>query len=169
LPRKLAVLPVNNRTGDDLVVSGEGVLDRYVFRTPTTGLADILEAEAGFQLREKGFEVPSPLSWEKRFKGRTPQSPQDAAELAAQSGLGPFCVYLEIRRWEPEGRAHVNSVIVDVEVALVDPRSRTLLWRVERRGPIQTPGQFLVGSAYVAAARKVVADLIAPLSPDSSP
>lgn len=166
---KLTVLPVNNRSGDDLVVSGEGVLDRYLFRTPSTGLADILEAEAGFQLREKGFEVPLPLATARSLKGRVPRSPQEAAELAAQAGLGSPCLYLEIRRWEPEGRAHVNSVLVDVVFVLLDPANRTELWRSQRRGPIPTPGQFLVGSAYVAAARKVIAEVLTPVLPEVVP
>jgi len=165
LARKLAVLPVNNRNGEPLVVSGDGLLDRYVFRTETATVSEVLEAEAVFQLRAKGFEIATPLSEKKVLSGRIPRDSADAAELAGQAGLGPICLYLEVRRWEPEGRAHVNYVIVDVEASLVDVQSRTLVWKHERRGPIGTPGNFLLEAACITAARRVAEDLLAPLVP----
>jgi len=165
LARKLAVLPVNNKTGEPLVVAGDGLLDRYVFRTEPATVSEVLEAEAVFQLRAKGFEIATPLSEKKVLSGRIPRDSADAAELAAQAGLGPLCLYLEVRRWEPEGRAHVNYVIVDVEASLVDVQSRTLVWKHERRGPIGTPGNFLLEAACITAARRVAEDLLSPLAP----
>jgi len=147
------------------VVAGDGLLDRYVFRTEPATVSEVLEAEAVFQLRAKGFEIATPLSEKKVLSGRIPRDSADAAELAAQAGLGPLCLYLEVRRWEPEGRAHVNYVIVDVEASLVDVQSRTLVWKHERRGPIGTPGNFLLEAACITAARRVAEDLLSPLAP----
>jgi len=168
LGRTLAVLPVNNRTGDPLLVSGDGLLDRHVFHTEIASVSDVLEAEAVFQLREKGFLIAAPLSDTKSLRGRVPKDPADAATVAAQAGLGPLCLYLEIRRWEAEGRAHVNVVSVDLEASLIDTKSGQLLWKGGRRGPIATPGEFLVEAAYVSAARKVTAEILASLHPDPS-
>jgi len=165
LGRKIAVLPVNNRTGEALVVSGDGLLDRYVFRTPTATLVEVLEGEAAYRLREKGFEVPPPAIWDKSFRGRAPEGPAEAADMAAKAGLGPLCLYLEVRRWEAEGRAHVNSVTVDVQAMLIDVPSGKPVWTGSRRGPVPTPGVFLLEAAYISAARIVVRDLLAPLSP----
>jgi hypothetical protein len=168
LGRKLAIMPVHNRTGEPLVVSGDGILDRYVFHSESATVSEILAAETDFQLREKGFDVATSPSEKKALLGRIPENPTDAAELAAQAGLGPLCLYLEIRRWEPDGRAHVNFVIVDLEASLMDTATRHLVWKYERRGPIATPGEFLLEAAYIAAARKVTAEILAPLHPDPS-
>lgn len=169
LGRKLAVMPVNNRTGDPLVVSGDGLLDRHVFHTETATVSEVLEAEAVFQLREKGFEIASPSSNQKVLTRRVPKDPAEAAELVTQAGLGPLCLYIEVRRWEPEGRAHVNFVTVDLDVSLVDSATRQVTWKAEHRGPIATPGQFLQEAASITAARKVIKDALAPLAPTPSP
>jgi hypothetical protein len=164
---KLVILPVHNRTGDPLTVSGDGVLDRYVFHAETVTVADVLETEAGLQLREKGFD-PSP--WDRKgAKGRVPTNVGEAVDLAAQSSLGPLCLYLEIRRWEPEGRVHVKYVTVDVEASLIDAKARVVIWHSSERGPVPTPGEVLMEAAYVAAARKAVAELLVPLHPEAAP
>jgi hypothetical protein len=167
LPRKLVILPVNNRTGDPLTISGDGVLDRYVFHVETVSVADVLEEEAGLALREQGFE-PTPPD-RKGLKVRVPKSTKEAADLAAESGLAPACLYLEIRRWEPEGRVHVRYLTVDIEASLIDVKTKQVLWHSSRRGPVPTPGQVLLEAAYVAAARKVVGELLAPLHPEAAP
>ena len=164
LPHKLVIFPVYDRTGDPLTVSGDGVLDRYVFHSETFTVADVLEEEAGLVLREKGFE-PTP-SDRKGLKDRIPTSAQEAADLAREGSLAPACLYLEIRRWEPEGRVHVRYVTVHLEASLVDAKSRKVIWHSSRRGPVPTPGQVLREAAYVAAARRVIADLLGSLSPD---
>jgi hypothetical protein len=166
LPRRLVILPVNNRTGDPLAVAGEGLLDRYVFHAQTVTVGDILETEADVLLRDKGFD-PTPAD-QKKDQARIPTSLPDAIRLAAQQGLGPVCLYLEIRRWEPEGRVHVKYVTVDVEASLVDARSREVLWQSSHRGPVATPGQVLLEAAYVAAVRKVAAEILALIAPESS-
>lgn len=169
LGRRIAVMPINNRTGDPLVVSGDGLLDRHVFRTGIATVSEVLEDEAVFQLREKGFEIAESQAGQKLLAGRVPKNSADAAELAALAGLGPLCLYLEIRRWEPEGRAHVRFVNVALEASLVDVASRQLIWKHEHRGPIGTPGEFLLGAAYVAAAHKVIQDVLAPIVPPTAP
>jgi hypothetical protein len=165
----VAVLPVCNRTGDPIAVAGSGLLDRYVFHSELVTVSDVLRAEASLLLQEQGFEVVTPPAVDKALKGRSPTDPVSAADLAAQAGLGPLCLYLEIRRWEPEGRVHVKSVIVDLEVSLIDASARQVLWQARRRGPpVQTPGEVLRESACTTAARKVIGEMLGPLRPDPS-
>jgi hypothetical protein len=147
-------------------VTGEGLLDRYVFHLETVTVPDIVEAEAGLLLREKGFD-PTPYD-RKNPKARTPTSAEDAAETAARDNLGPLSLFMEIRRWEPEGRVHVRFVTVDFEASLVDTKSRQVVWRTAHRGPVPTPGQVLLEAAYATAARKLAIETLAPLSPDAS-
>jgi hypothetical protein len=170
LARRITVLPVNNRTGDPLEVAGSGLLDHTVLHQEIVTVSEVLEAEASLLLQKKGFEVGAPLDAQKALKGRVPTDPTSAADLAAQAGLGPLCLYLEIRRWEPEGRFHVKYVIVGLVASLVDTTTRQVLWQFERRpGPVVTPGEILLEAAYGTAAHKVVAEILAPLHPEPIP
>jgi hypothetical protein len=169
LPLRVAVLPVHNRTGDPLAVSGSGLFDRYVIRSGELGVADVLGSEARFQLKHNGFEVLEPELVEKALKGRVPTSPESALDLAAESGLGSSCLYLEIRQWEPDVRMHVKYVIVGLTASLVDVSTRHVLWQVEHRpSPVPTPGELLMDGAYVTAARKIMAELLGGLHPNPS-
>jgi len=170
LPRAIAVLPPNNRTGDPLVVSGTGLIDRYVRHAARVTVADVLLSEARFRLQESGFEVADDRTVETALQGRTPESPDSAAELASQGGLKSLLLYLEIRRWEPDAPIHTRFVIVGLQASLIDPSTGKVVWQEERRAaPVPTPGEIMVQSAYVTAARKVIEEMLAPLQPDSTP
>ena len=166
LGRKVAVLPPNNRTGDPLAVAGTGLIDRYVRRAQIVTVADVLLSEARFQLEEKGFEVASRQAVDTALKEHIPTSPASAAQLAAQGGLGGLVLYLEIRRWEADAPIHTVFVIVGLGASLVDSSTGQVIWRQERRAaPVPTPGEIRREAAYVTAARKVIADMLAPLRP----
>ena len=49
---------------------------------------------------------------------------------------------------------------------VLDPTTGQEIWREHRRAaPVPTPGTISVESAYVVAARKVMAEMLAPLRP----
>jgi hypothetical protein len=169
LGRTIAVLPPNNRTGDPLAVDGTGLIDRYVRHADRVTVADVLLSEARFQLQEKGFDVTSRQVVETALKERVPTSPASAAELAAKGGLRDLLLYLEIRRWEPDTPMRTSFVIVGLAVSLVDSSTGQVIWQEERRAaPVPTPGEIRVEAAYVTAARKVMADALAPLRPEQA-
>jgi hypothetical protein len=160
------VLPPNNRTGDPLVVTGAGLIDRYVRHADIVTVPDMLQSEARFQLQQNGFEVPGRQSVDAVLKGRVPTGPASAAELAAQGGPG-LALYVEIRRWEADAPVRTAFVIVGLGVSLVDPSTGKIVWTADRRSaPVPTPGEITVQAAYVTAARKVIKELLAPLRPD---
>lgn len=164
----IAVLPPNNRTGDPLVVEGAGLIDRYIRHAARVTVPDVLLSEARVQLLEKGFEVSDWQAVDRALEGRTPTSPESAAELATKSGLKSLVLYLEIRRWEPDAPMHTRFVIVGLAASLLDPSTGHVLWQKERRAaPVPTPGELMVQSAYVTAARKVMKEMLSPLRPDS--
>jgi hypothetical protein len=170
LGRAIAVLPPNNLTGDPLVVAGTGLIDRYVRHAERVTVADVLLSEARFQLEENGFEVADRHRVETALGGRVPESPDAAGELAAQGGLKDLVLYLEIRRWEPDAPMHPTFVIVGLAARLIDPSTGTIVWQEDRRpAPVPTPGELMVQSAYVTAARKVIAEMLAPLEPEPPP
>jgi hypothetical protein len=167
LPPAIAVLPPNNRTGDPLVVAGTGLIDRYIRHAEQVTVADVLFSEARFRLQEQGFGVTSWRGVQTFLRDRVPTSPASAAELARQGGLTGNLLYLEIRRWEPDAPMHTAFVIVDLAVSLVDAATGRVIWERERRAaPVPTPGEIRVESAYVTAARKVIAEMLAPLRPE---
>jgi hypothetical protein len=169
LDRHIAILPVNNQTGDPLLIAGGGVVDRYLFHAEEITVGDVLLAESRLRLQENGFEVTAPKLVEAALKGRTPTSPELAIDLAVNGGLRENLLYLEIRRWEADVPMHVRSVSVSVTASLIDPSGHRTLWQA-RRGPapIPTSGDITLESAYVTAAHKVVEDLLASLHPRAS-
>jgi hypothetical protein len=168
ISRTVAVMPANNLTGNPLLVSGAGLIDRYVRRTGEISVGDVLQSEARFQLQQKGFDVPL---W-KAPDATQPQAPtslDSALELARQSGMKNSILYLEIRRWEADAPTHTRFVIVGLTASLIDPVSGREIWHEHRPAvPVGTQGSITVESAYVVAARKVIAEMLAPLRPEPS-
>jgi hypothetical protein len=162
----IAVLPTNNRTADPLLVEGSSLIDRYIRHSGRVSVGDVLQSEARFRLQEKGFAVGEWSAQESALKGRVPLSAEGAAELARQVGLTGRVLYLEIRRWEPDAPTHPRFIIVGMTASVVDAASGQEIWREHRRAaPVPTPGAVNIESAYVVAARRVIAEMLAPLRP----
>ncbi len=61
---------------------------------------------------------------------------------------------------------HPRFVIVAPIASVVDPATGQEVWRDHRRAaPVPTPGAMTVEAAYVVAARRVMAEMLAPLRP----
>jgi hypothetical protein len=168
LGRTISVLPPNNRTGDALVVTGTSLIDRYVTHADRVTVADVLLSEARFQLQQNGFDVVDRQTVDNALKGRVPTSPGAAAQLAVLGQLKGLILYLEIRRWEPDAPMHTAFIIAGLTASLIDEATGKVVWQEQRRAaPVATPGELMVTSAYVTAARKVIREMLAPLHPDS--
>jgi hypothetical protein len=162
----ITVLPANNRTSSPLLVEGGSLIDRYIRHAGPVSVGDVLQSEARFQLQEKGFDVGDWTAQQASLKGRVPTSRESALELARESGFRNRVLYLEIRRWEPDAPTQTRFVIVALGASVVDAATGQEIWRHDRRaGPVPTPGTINLESAYVVAARKVIAEILAPLRP----
>ena len=147
--RSVAVLPPGNRTGDDLLVAGGSVLEKYVFRSERVTVPDVLAVEAEELLRARGYQV------------RNVANPGRAEENLLD---------LEIQRWEPDSWAQPTFVIVGVSATLRDGATGRELWSARPPiGPIATPGAVVLGSAYEIAVRKIITELFASWPPRVSP
>ena len=170
LIRTVAVLPPNNRTGDPLLVAGASMLEKYALASDRVTVPDVLASEARLQLAHRGFTVVPPDEVERASQGRAPGSPQAAAEIAARAKLAGVALYIEIRRWEPDAPTHPAFVLVGLGASLVDPATGRVVWSAERpTSPVPSPGEVALGPAYVTAARKVMAELLAPLGAERAP
>jgi hypothetical protein len=165
--RAVAVLPPSNRTGDGLLVAGTSLLEKYALKTARVTVPEVLAAEAREQLRRRGVAVVPPDAVEAATGGRTPGSPEAAAEIARVGKLEGDALYLEITRWEGDGSMHPSYVIVGLDAALVEPATGKTVWHHHRHaGPVPTPGAITVGAAYEIAAAKVAAEILAPFGPE---
>jgi hypothetical protein len=160
--RSVAVLTPVNRTGDELLVTGGTLLERYVMHTYRVTVPDVLAIELRTELTRRGFAVVPPETVETvAQKGRTPTL--EAAIAAARGGdLHDPVPFVTIDQWQTNGGTEPDFIIVALDATLVDPERGTVLWHVRRRArPIGTPGTVTLGDAYEVAARKAAVELLA--------
>jgi hypothetical protein len=166
LARTVAVLPPANHTGDPLLVAGASFFERWALRSDRVTVPDVLAAEARVQLLRRGFAVVPADVVTTATGDRAPESAAAAAALAARGHLPGLALWLEVRRWEPDAPVHPAFVIVALVASLVDPASGRVVWtNAPPPAPVATPGEVELGAAYVTAARKAMAALLAPLGP----
>jgi hypothetical protein len=164
LVRTVAVLPPANHTGDPLLVAGASFFERWAWPSDRVTVPDVLAAEARAALSRQGFTVVPADVVSSATEDRAPDSAAAAAAVAARAHLPGLALWLEVRRWEPDAPVHPTFVIVALTASLVDPASGRVVWAsAPRPAPVATPGEVELGAAYVTAARKAVAALLAPL------
>lgn len=161
----IAVFPPNNRTGDPLLIAGASFFEKYVLPTDRYTVADALAANARAELVQRGFDVVAP-ELVTAATTEAPSSAENAASVAMRNHIDGAVLYIEIRRWEPDVPYKPTGIIVAVAVTLIDPVTGHVLWTADHPlRPVQTPGVINLGDAYSVAARTVMTELLAPLSP----
>ena len=157
----VAILLPNNRTDDPLVVGGESLWD--VFFTPSrqVTIADILAAEARAQLEQRGFRVIPTTVVEEAVGDRSPNSVEEAVELAAQGRLEGNALYIEIKQWESDIPMGPICVFVSLDASLIDTASGRIVWTTHRPlQPVPIPGAINQSTAYMIAAHQVTKELL---------
>jgi len=135
----VAIVAPVNLTGDELVVEGGSLLEKYVLDTPRVTVPDVLAVEARRQLEARGITVAAA------------DSPAAAPEL-----------HLELRRWEPDAPFKPSYIIVSLTASLVAPDSHRVLWSAEHPSrPVATAGAISLANADIMAAARVVTELLA--------
>ena len=162
--RTITVLPPNNRTGDPLLIESASFLHPYADRPGRVTVADALAAEVREQLTRQGLQVTAPEIVIAAIGKQTPQSLEEAADLATRGKLEGSTLYIEIRRWEADmSPLHPQRVIVALEARLLDPATGHTMWTAQRPlHPVPTPGVATRWRAYMIAARKVAEELFTP-------
>jgi hypothetical protein len=159
----VAVLTPVNRTGDELLVTGGSVLERYAFHTYRVTVSDVLAIELRSELARRGFAVVPPEEVESATQGKRAPTPDAAVALARAGDLHDPLLLVAIDQWQTNGGTEPDFIIVALDATLVDPATGDVLWHVRRSAtPVATPGTVTLGSAYEVAATKVAADLLAP-------
>jgi len=166
LPRTVVVLAPHNETGDRLPVAGSSLLERYAFDTRPVTVPEVLASEARLYLTSLGFTVVPADVVARATDNRTPGSAEAAADVAKAAHLDGAALFIDLRRWDPDPPAEPRVVIVNLVVTLVDPSSGRTLWTNSwPTKPVRTVGEVTLGAADIAAARTVIAALLAPLVP----
>ena len=160
---RIAVLPPYNLRGDGAPAAATG--DALNPRQLTVG--DVLAEQARAQLAEKGFAVVDPGVVQAATKDRLPTSAHMAAQIVDAAHLDATAMYIEVRLWEPNWVGmKTDSVIVALDVMLIDPQTGAVVWQV-RRDPKPVPlyGVLLTGQANVFVAETIMREVLAPLRP----
>ena len=159
----IAVFPAVNQTGDPLLIAGGSILEKYVFDTERFTVTDDLAAQARTLLEERGYVLVSPEAVAAATLGRSPASAYQAAALAEEKHLPGMVLFIDLRRWVV---ASPDSIIVSLRVDLIDPKTRTVVWNVDRQArPVSTQGTIDVPNAYNVAARRVMTDILESFRP----
>ncbi|MEO8602647.1 MAG: hypothetical protein ABI629_08730 [bacterium] len=161
--RTVAVFPAVNQTGDELLIAGGSLLEKYVFDTERFTVPDVLAATARTLLDERGYRIVSPEAVAAALAGRRPASAYQAAAMAKEKGLPGMVLFIDLRRWVV---ASPTSIIVSLRVDLIDPASGQIVWDVDREArPVSTQGTIDIANAYNVAARSVMAEVLASFVP----
>jgi hypothetical protein len=162
----IAVFPPNNRTGDDPLVAGGTLFEKYGFKTERVTISDVIAGEARLQLTRRGYTLTPSQVVDAAVGEHPPASASEAATLVAQHAIDATALYIEIRRWEPDVPFNPSFVIVSIEATLIDPSSGRVLWTADHPSrPVPTPGVVNPGQAYVIAAAKVMEEMLSGLEP----
>ena len=162
--RTIAVLPPNNRTGDPLLIESASFWHPDADRPGRVTVADALAIAVREQLTRRGVQVTAPEALTAALGKQTPQSPEEAVDLAARGKLEGSVLYIEIRRWQADmSPLHPQRVLVALEARLLDPATGRTVWIAQRPlHPVPTPGVATRWRAYMIAARKVAEELFTP-------
>ena len=132
--KRIAVEKPVNRSNDDLVVYGPGLLQRLL-KLDTATVPDVLAENFRTTLSRQGFRL-------------------------AQPGDGAPVLKTEIYRWQPYS-ANYESVTVDLVATLTDPTSGRELWKASPRGWIvSTNDAYSRHEASIVAASEVAETLL---------
>jgi hypothetical protein len=139
--KRIAVEKPVNRSNDDLVVYGPGLLQRLL-RMDTASVPDVLAEDLRITLTRQGFRIAGP-------------------------GEGAPMLKTEIFRWQPYS-ANYETVTVDLVATLVDPTSGREVWRASPRGwIIPTNDAHSRHEASIVAAAEVAAALLRGWTPSA--
>jgi len=162
--RRIAVLPPYRLGAAD---TRPAATESQLLGLPSRTIEDLIAQQARAQLQAKGFDVVAPTELKLATKDRVPTSPQMAAQILRQANLDAAALYIEVRRWEPmpDARAlKADGIIVALDVAIVDPKTGTILWQVHRPSrPVPLYGIVLTGQANVFVAETVMREVFAQL------
>ena len=154
---KVAVLPVGNRTGAPLLVTGGSVIERYALGTPRVTVPDLLQFEAESFLRARGVQVVEPGALAAVKSERL----SDLVAALAADRFDGAALRLDVWRWEPDADTHPAFVIVGLDATLIDVASGRTLWQWRRPlRPVPTPGAVTLGIADQVAVRSAVAEVL---------
>ena len=162
--RRIAILPPHYRGAAETRAAST---DSDLLRPLEMTVGDVLAQQARARLTEKGLEVIAPSVVKLATKDRVPTSRQMAAEIIEEAHLDATALYIDVRRWEPTPDSRgmkADGVIVALDVMMVDPKTREVLWQVHRPSrPVPLYGVVLTGQAHVFVAETVMREVFASL------
>jgi ABC-type Mn2+/Zn2+ transport system permease subunit len=134
----IAVLRIGNETGLALRVPEANPLHDLgraagdPFAAPGTSVPDLLQQRAALELERRGYRVV-PIAAVRDAVPGTPESPAEAARMAAGAGLDGPVLQGTLRRFTV---TQTGLLLVRLELALVDASSQQVLWTGAAKRPV---------------------------------
>ena len=158
---RVAVFPPVNRTGQDLLVTGGSLLERYAFATPRTDVPGVLGIALRAELTRRGIAVVPAAIVEAAAGSQTVATADAAAALMRRGHVTEPLLFVAVDRWEPDAPTEPTFVIVALDATLVEPETGAVRWHWHRRAaPVRTAGAVTRASAYEIAVDAVAAELL---------
>src|SRR5262245_30134789 len=158
--RRIAALPPYRLAAAD---TRPTATESQLWGLPSRTIEDLLAQQARTQLQAKGFDVVAPTELKLATKDQVPTSPQMAAQILRQANVDAAALYIAVQRWEPTPDSRgmkADGVIVALDVMMVDPKTGTILWQVQRPSrPVPLYGVVLTGQANIFVAETVMREI----------
>jgi len=131
---------------------------------PAMGLGAVLMSAAGNELTARGVRVWDAAEVAAATGGRVPATPEMAADIVATAKIDATALFIRVRRWEYTYPAlKADEIIVGLDVMLVDPATREIVWEVRRpTKPVPLHGVLMAGQADIVAAQEVMREVFGP-------
>ncbi len=136
--RTIAVLPIENATGQDLrLQNGNPLKDlgRALgddFGTPPATVMDSLQQRAVAELQRRGLAVV-PLASVRQAIPASSDDALSAVHAASRAGLGDFALYGTLRRFTI---TNSGLLLIRLELSLLDAKSEQVVWRGAATRPV---------------------------------
>lgn len=142
--RPVAVLRVHDATGERLRIPSPNLLSELSraagdpFQGRGETVPDRLQAMAAAELARRGVPV-QPVEEVRRISADAPADAAAAASAARRAGIDGAVLQATLRRFQRTGS---DLLLVQLDLALVDPADGRLVWTGSVRGPYPVPGAY---------------------------
>ena len=161
----VAVLPFDDQTGAMTLRIPANLFWKDVpralgdpFAEPSPTVADLLEQRAAVELERRGFATV-PFDRVRSLVSHAPSDPGSAARLAERAGLEGPVLLGTLRRFTV---TDTGLLLVRLELVLIDPKTRQVLWSGEAHKPVAIPAAQTWQEILLDAGGPIFADAFDP-------
>jgi ABC-type Mn2+/Zn2+ transport system permease subunit len=156
----IAVLPIENATGEDLRLPSANPLKDLGrafgddFGTPPATVMDALQQRAAAELQRRGLAVV-PLASVRQAIPVSSDDALSAVHAASRAGLGDFALYGTLRRFTI---TNSGMLLIRLELTLLDAKDEQVVWRGAAQRPVSIPSALTTQEILLDAGGPIFAE-----------